>query len=1001
MMVSEPSPGQGSSQGSADPFAALDEYDVRHLVTHLSRAERDRDVHKLLRMEAGQDGKDNGWFAEKQRRGDVGGFLDDMELAWGLASSACLDAIAHARPATALALEIRYQLIASSINSLARNLPPTLLAALVATGAWSTSQAIRYAAQQPFAPLRAEAFALLSAQCEGELSLDYVRQAYSAARAIQARPDWRVRALGQVAAHAPPQLRRDLVREGLDVLREIGLVEADENAATLLAAAPDDVQGEVEAVLVTLPVTAAKPVRPGVEGLAGRPDPWTYGIRRFAEVLPGLSQPARQAVLTAFRGDEEPVYKGVVLASCAGTEPALANEAVQIARSIVEPPLRAEVIATVTPHLDPETRAQVLDQIVEEADAQHDPQVTAQVLTVIAPALPGPRRRTALAAALAATRAVEDSSFRSYLLRFLAAGVPADMLVDLAVETERLSPEDRGRVVAALAPRVPRPMVLDLLRLSQQIADTQTAIGVVVQLAESAPPAAVPGLVTRALSTVLGAPDAGRVVSLEELAPLLSTDHFALATGVAGLAEGAARDRAWRTLAEHATDDVRLALVERSGDQAALVCGLRARAATASGRERTALLRTAWRTVTGIDDLAKRLDLSLGLLAAGDVNAGSAAGDLIEAIRASDWTAAKQADGIASLVPFTPADDRTAVVDDVLARIRRVLDEQRPWVDELVPRLRPLEYITNEYVPDTALKALFPHLTEAQHAAVFGIIRAIREERRRDSTLVKFARQVPGIVTIPGEYFEVAKTFTLLEHWAYVHCAALPLLGDEQQRQTLIAFLLKQAQRVPTEDMTMDDTALWRGLAPYLSGETIHLALEAAAKIKDVSARDSLMSTLVRHLPDAEAIATAAAIESHMWKARALIDLADRSDPVHERSDFIATVAELGADPDLVPIAALLPAEQRLAVLDATVRGLISGSFYEELPPVLVDHLSTVPAAHLYTLWRDAVPTLTDQSRGNNLARLSRLAPFLRALAGDEIVPDLADTILDVVRWWP
>src|SRR5580658_5764356 len=257
-MAADRSPPEG-------PFAALGDYDVRHVVTHLMYAGRDRDVHRLLRLEVGGERR-NGWFAERERRGDVGGYLDDVAQAWTAASRAVADAIANGRPA-ALPLELRYALITSSINSLSRNLPPTLLAALVADGAWSITQAHRYAALQSFAPLRAEAFALLAGQCPPDAALDCLREARSAARSIRHRPDWRVRALGQIAAHAPPDLRRDVTGEALDVLREIGSVEADENVATLMAAAPDDMRDEVESLLATLPVSAVKPNYPGVDGL--------------------------------------------------------------------------------------------------------------------------------------------------------------------------------------------------------------------------------------------------------------------------------------------------------------------------------------------------------------------------------------------------------------------------------------------------------------------------------------------------------------------------------------------------------------------------------------------------------------------------------------------------------------------------------------------------------------------------------------------------------------
>ena len=569
----------------------------------------------------------------------------------------------------------------------------------MADGTWSITQALRYAAQQPFAPLRAEAFALLADQCTQEVALDCLQQARSAARDIRHRPDWRVRALGQVAAHAPPGMRHNVVREALDVVREIGSVEADENVATLIAAALDDMRDEVEALLTTFPVSTAKPVRPGADDLGGRPSPWTYGVRRFAGLLPGLSQPVRLAVIGAIRNDKgEAVHRGIVIGACADKDAALADEAVDIARSIPEAPLRAEVIAAVSPYLDEAARARVLGELLSAARETGNPETAAQVLTAIAPALSEADRRAAVDAALSATHSVGDGTLRSYLLRFLAPLAPEERLVKVVAEVGRLGDGDRGRVVAALAPRVPRSLLPDLLRLCQEIADLSRAIDTVVHLAEPAPEDVRREVMARALSTVATVPSAGRIESLELPIPHLDTEQFTLGLSLAVRAEGADRHRAEVALADHATDDVRMGLVEHAGDPVAVVHAMLARSRTAAPQQRTALLGAAWRAAAGIDDLRERLGLSIELLDGAECGgAAERARELLAAVGQSDWTATDQADAIASLLPFLPDDERSGVVDDVLARIRHELDEQRPWIDELASRLRPFQYIPYEY----------------------------------------------------------------------------------------------------------------------------------------------------------------------------------------------------------------------------------------------------------------------------------------------------------------
>jgi hypothetical protein len=1018
------------------PFAALDDYEVRHVVTHLMRAGRDQDVHRLLRLEIGEERR-NGWFAERESRGDVGGYLNDVAQARVAASRDSVDAITNSSPAAALSLELRYTLITSSINSLSRNLPPSLLAALAADGTWNITQALRYAAEQPFAPLRAEAFALLAGQCTPEVALECLQQARSAAQDIRRRPDWRVRALGQVAARASPNWRREVVREALDVVREIGSVEADENMATLIAAAPDDMRDEVEAVLATFPVSAAKPARDGIDNFGGRPSPWTYGARRFAELLPGLGQPARLAVIGAFRdGEGEAVYRGIVIGACAGQDPALGDEALNIARSIPEAPLRAEVIAAVSPYLDEEVRARVLGELMAEARDMADPGTGAQVLTAIAPVLPEAGRRAAVDAALSAARAVEDGTLRSYVLRFLTPLLPEERLADVVAEAGRLGGSgDRGRVIAAVAPRAPRSLLPGLLRLCQEIADLGEAIGAVAGLAEAAPEDARPEVVARGLSTVAAASGAGRAYSLEQLIPYLDTGQFTQAWAIAGTIEGADRHRAQVALADHATGDARLGLVERAGDPVVVVHALLARSQAADPPRRAALLEEGWRAAADIGDLDERFGLSVRLLEAGEGGAGGAAGerarDLLGAARESDSTAAGQANAVASLLPFLPGEQQPSLVDDVLARIRQELDELGPRLDEAVSRMRPLQWIPYESTLTWAITGVLPYLTPAQYALMLGIIRDIRQENQRASALIAFAEHAPDAVTVPSEYFAVAGTFTDLVAWTRVHFAALPLLRDGQQRQALIDFLLTQLGRLTSKyDITVPTMTLWDHLFPYLRGTDLLTALDVAATIQDTRGRDDVMGLLVPRLDETKAIAiastiqdtwvrdhalsllaprldetkaiaVASAIETPRWKIQAFIALAERAGSLRGAPEFVAAVAQLGADTELMPIVALLPEGQRIAVLDAAALDLMRGTSTGYASPELGGHLVNASPARLCSLWRETAPTLAGQDRATVFKRIRALDPFLRRAAGDRVALDITTAIQDVIRWWP
>src|SRR6185295_7236892 len=94
-----------------NPFANLDEYEIRHLVQHLDSLRDVARLHRLLAMEtlAGR----NAWHEAKERIDDDTGFAADIERAR-----------ARATPPGAGAspdLQLRYALILATMSSLAGN----------------------------------------------------------------------------------------------------------------------------------------------------------------------------------------------------------------------------------------------------------------------------------------------------------------------------------------------------------------------------------------------------------------------------------------------------------------------------------------------------------------------------------------------------------------------------------------------------------------------------------------------------------------------------------------------------------------------------------------------------------------------------------------------------------------------------------------------------------------------------------------------------------------
>ena len=144
---------------------SMDRYGLRHLVAHLEAAGREDDLHHLMRLEwsdhQGEQTRarfENTWYTVHERVGDTSGYLNDVDLAWQLTE----EAFADRRSSIAIGLQCRYALIVTSLRSLAGNIPPALLAALVEKGIWPGPQGLAYARQIQEPELRTKALAALA-----------------------------------------------------------------------------------------------------------------------------------------------------------------------------------------------------------------------------------------------------------------------------------------------------------------------------------------------------------------------------------------------------------------------------------------------------------------------------------------------------------------------------------------------------------------------------------------------------------------------------------------------------------------------------------------------------------------------------------------------------------------------------------------------------------------------------------------------------------------------
>jgi hypothetical protein len=229
--------------GSGWHTAPDDGYLYDHLVYHLENTQQWDELHALFR--------DQNWMHVRvpQREYEYDGYLADLLIAWQDGQKRAQAQItAHEMP-TALAACIRYALIRTSVNSLAANYEPALVARAVEIGLWSAERALSLAAKVPDPEQRAKFFVTLltSTRIDHEPRASAQREGLAAARAIE--EEWpRAEVLVALARQLTGEEREQALREGLAAVRAIE--DEEEPEEVLVALVPQLTGGQVRATLL-------------------------------------------------------------------------------------------------------------------------------------------------------------------------------------------------------------------------------------------------------------------------------------------------------------------------------------------------------------------------------------------------------------------------------------------------------------------------------------------------------------------------------------------------------------------------------------------------------------------------------------------------------------------------------------------------------------------------------------------------------------------------------
>ncbi len=261
-----------------------DGYIYNQLIWHMEKAQKIDEIHQLLREETPSEY--NGWYWQCDRQGKIANFVKDISRAWEIAEEIWAE-----NPTESISLQCRYALIATSLNSLAGNIVPQLMAALLEHKIWMPAQGLAYALQIQDSEKKVECLKTIIEYLPPSL----LPEALEAARSIRDESD-RARALGDLAPQLP-----EVWPEALEAARSIG----DEK----------------------------------------------YRAEALGNLAPQLPEALWSEALEAVRSFGDEYLRAIALGNLAPQLPEVWSEALEVARSLGDEYLRARALGDLAPQL--------------------------------------------------------------------------------------------------------------------------------------------------------------------------------------------------------------------------------------------------------------------------------------------------------------------------------------------------------------------------------------------------------------------------------------------------------------------------------------------------------------------------------------------------------------------------------------------------------------------------------------------------------------------------
>ena len=946
-------------------------YGLRHLAVHLTEAGRGPDLHRLLGCEYEASGrKANLWYDLHHRTGTVDAYLEDVGRARRDAEAATDNMVTNGRPAAALGLEVRYALMTATVHSITNRIWPDLLVALVEGDAWSIEQALAHAHRLQGPAERFKALMALRARTPAELQTELLGAALTAAVAGGAY------APANNLTKLMPFLPAEMLGLAFAAVQSISDEDARGPALTAIAPyVPTDLLDDAVAVASEFEspysrYQALGALAPRLSDKGQRDGILAEALKAAAATMDGhtpialetLAPHLSEGLLTraiAITNAIEDKYEGSgalkYLASC--SPPELLPMVVTAAEKIAAAESAARVWTALAPRLPSRQRSHALRKALTAIRAIPESVRRFEALAAIAPHLPVPQQPPVLIEALELVPCIkgqhgdrDDRGRTNALLNLISGNRLSRRMLGRALEIAATIDDDfdRGRVMVALAPRLPPSLLgqaLDAALPRRSYGGVQALIDILPHLP--------PDLLKKAVSIATGLESphsrAG-VLRAALIQPLLSKTervtvmHQAL-SAARSISQAPARVSSLAALAPHLPISQRAAVLAEAaataqaiGDSASRCHTLLEITSSVPREERPLLLREAIAAATTIRDgnapAWALATMGSELLPDQVQHLRTIAYAAVTAIN-DESLRANALIGLIKVAPQLPPALNATVVEQALDSIAAIPDVI--WNRSVVVAGSP------GFERGSALERLAGHLTPDLLPRAVSIALTVKDDGARMRALLSLApylepvqlrKVLTAVLSVSGEFdFEFPRNLASL----------VPYLPAD-----LLADALTATVGIPSEYVRA--TAL-AGLAAHLPAALLDKAIEVAMATDNEYARAQALGALASRTPPKRkqklldsAFDAATAIDNKYAMAEALIGMMPNLTPRQRQTAIGHGLAAAHAVEDrymrtnvLIELAGHLPPSQRTTVLRSAVqiaRGLSDGAYARALADI-------------------------------------------------------------------